>query len=450
MKSVVFLFPNLAGHLNPTILLSREFQNRGFKVYYAGLIDLIPFTRANNFEFYPLNVLPFAIGFDSIVHHGKKEKWLESLLDRFSNKRFDQRKVQIEKLFQDINPDWIFLDEFNFTDFLFCYPYLQSRRIIQLQSKFPDYKNDHTPPLCLFKFPDKNIPYLWNKYMFKKKLKIFLDSIIFFGKSDLNLVNNAFKALNVDSKYKINIEKTFKPTFNQVEEWFLVPQELDFDGQDLQPWQHYIGPMVDLNKIETLEHNYLSFIQKRNINKSGKLIYCSLGTVLKTHLRNKIKLGQTFFQNLITIANENPNFYLIISLEKDLKRQFYGATANELDNVLIVDYAPQMDVLKQCDLFLTHAGLGSIVEAIFTSTPMLLFPLNELWDQNGNAARVVAKNMGRKGDLSFSVSQLSTEIDMLLNDSHYKSTTLELCELWKNKYKENYFSNFLTTELLVQ
>ena len=140
----------------------------------------------------------------------------------------------------------------------------------------------------------------------------------------------------------------------------------------------------------------------------------------------------------------------VISLEKDFQRQFFGATANELDNVLMVDYAPQMDVLKQCDLFLTHAGLGSIVEAIFTSTPMLLFPLNELWDQNGNAARVVAKNMGRKGDLSFSVSQLSTEIDILLNDSHYKSTTLELCELWKNKYKENYFSNFLTTELLVQ
>jgi UDP:flavonoid glycosyltransferase YjiC (YdhE family) len=102
-----------------------------------------------------------------------------------------------------------------------------------------------------------------------------------------------------------------------------------------------------------------------------------------------------------------------------------------------------MDVLKQCDLFLTHAGLGSIVEAIFTSTPMLLFPLNELWDQNGNAARVVAKNMGRKGNLSFSVSQLSTEIEILLNDSHYKSATLALCELWKNKYKKNYFLKFL-------
>jgi hypothetical protein len=73
----------------------------------------------------------------------------------------------------------------------------------------------------------------------------------------------------------------------------------------------------------------------------------------------------------------------------------------------------------------------------------LLFPLNELWDQNGNAARVVAKNMGRKGDLSFSVSQLSAEIDMLLKGSHFKSATLVLCELWKNKYKENYFLKFL-------
>lgn len=450
MKTVVFLCQNLVGHLNPTLLLAKEFQNRGFKVYYAGLVDLIHFTNTNGFEYYPLNSLPYAVGFESIIHHGKREKWLESLIDRFSNKRFKHRKTEIEMLFQEIDPDWIFLDEFNYTDFIFCYPYKSGKRIIQLQTKFPDYKNTQIPPPSLYAFPGNQVPILWRNYLFKKRLKAFLDNVIYFGRSDYSLLKNAMKTLNIDSKFQINNEKTFMPTFSHVEEWFLAPIELDFNGQFLKPWQHYIGPMVNLNNSELLDSTYLVFLNTKNESLKNKLIYCSLGTVLKTHLRGKQKLGEEFYQNLIKIANDNPQYYFLISLEKDLQRLYLSGFEGDLGNVLLINYAPQFEVLKHCDLFLTHAGLGSVLESILTSTPMLLFPLNNRWDQNGNAARVAFKKMGRKGNLSDTIEFLSEAIELMLNDSMYISEINKFCNLFNIKYKENYFVNFLNTEHLVQ
>lgn len=450
MKTVVFLCQNLAGHLNPTLLIAKEFQKRGFKVYYAGLVDLIQFTNTNCFEYYPLNSLPYAVGFDSIIHQGKREKWLESLIDRFSNKRFKHRKTEIEKLFQEINPDWIFLDEFNYTDFIFCYPFKNEKRIIQLQTKFPDYKNSQVPPSSLYEFPGNHVTFLWRKYLFIKRLKAFLDNVIYLGRSDYSLLKNAMRTLKIDSKFQISNEKTFMPTFSSVEEWFLAPKELDFDLQCLRPWQHYIGPMINFNKPELLDSTYLAFINKKNENVINKLIYCSLGTVLKSHLNGRYKTGQKFFQNLIKIANDNPQYYFIISLEKDLQRLYISGTGGDLDNVLLVNFAPQFAVLKHCDLFLTHAGLGSIIESIITSTPMLLLPLNNRWDQNGNAARIVFKGMGIKCELSNSMGILNQKIDLILKNSIYKSKISKFCVLIKKKYDENYFVKLLNTEQIVQ
>ncbi len=75
VKTVVFVFPNLAGHLNRTIKLAHEYKQKGYRVYYAGLHDMMLFVRKNNFEFYTLTTLPFATGIEDQLHSKKKEKW---------------------------------------------------------------------------------------------------------------------------------------------------------------------------------------------------------------------------------------------------------------------------------------------------------------------------------------------------------------------------------------
>jgi UDP:flavonoid glycosyltransferase YjiC (YdhE family) len=62
-------------------------------------------------------------------------------------------------------------------------------------------------------------------------------------------------------------------------------------------------------------------------------------------------------------------------------------------NVILVQTAPQREVLAKADLFITHGGLGSIKEAIMSGTPMLVIPFDQ--DQPANGQRVQNHHLGR-------------------------------------------------------
>jgi UDP:flavonoid glycosyltransferase YjiC (YdhE family) len=440
------LFTNLTGHLNPTIKLAKYYQNKGYRIYYCGLSDLLPFTHKHNFSFYLLNSLPFATGFDDILHDKQSEKWLESLFDRYTDKLYKLRKNDISRLVNELNPDLIFLDEFNYSDFILFYPFLEKRRLVILQTKFPMYKSEVVPPLNTFEFPNKNAKSLWKTYLKKKKWQAFTEYLKYFGKNDMNLLKQKFKEQNIPKTFQINTNKAFKPTFKNVEEWFLVPKELDFKEQLLFSWQKYIGPMVNINRKESFDSNYLNFIEKQKAAENSKLIYCSLGTVLKSHIKFRKGGIDAFFYNLINIALEQPNLYFLVALDKEMRAKFESKSKN----LLFVDYAPQMDILKKADVFLTHAGPGSVFEAVFCAIPMILFPLNDKWDQNGTAARVVHHGLGKKADLGDTKIQILEAIQLISTSKTDKEKAIEMSKLFAEKYHDNFLENILLNELLVQ
>jgi zeaxanthin glucosyltransferase len=446
MKTAVFLFTNLTGHLNPTIKLAQYYQKQGYRTYYCGLSDLLTFTHKHNFSFYLLNSLPFATGFDEILHDKQSEKWLESLLDRHTDKLYKLRKKDITNLINELNPDLIFLDEFNYSDFILFYPFLEKRRLVILQTKFPMYESELVPPLNTFAFPNENAKNLWKTYLKKKKWQTFMEYLKYFGKNDLNLLKQKFKAQNISETYQINTNKAFKPTFKNVDEWFLIPKELDFEEQILLPWQRYIGPTVETNRKESIDTIYLDFIAKQKNKLGSKLIYCSLGTVLKAHILHRKNGVDTFFNNIIEIAFEHPNLYFLVALDKEMQVKFESKSKN----LLFVNYAPQMDILKKADVFMTHAGPGSVFEAVFCATPMILFPLNDKWDQNGTAARIVHHGIGIKSDLEDTKTQILGAIQQILHSETYKEKALKMSKLLSEKYKDNFLENILPTELLVQ
>lgn len=258
MKTVAFLCQNLTGHLNPTVKLAQYYQKEGFEIFYGSTHDTLAFTQKNGFNFYPLNSLPFATGLEDILHENQQEKWLESLVDRHTDKLYNLRKKEIERLIEDLNPDLIFLDEFNYSDFILLYPFLEKRKLVILQTKFPMYYNKEVPPLNTFAFPSKEAERLWKRHFRKRNWLFFWDYLKFFGKNDLDLLRRKFKLQAIPETFQINDKKVFKPTFNNVEEWFLVPQEFDFKEQILLPWQRYFGPLIDLNRNENIESVYSS------------------------------------------------------------------------------------------------------------------------------------------------------------------------------------------------
>jgi zeaxanthin glucosyltransferase len=414
---IIFLCQNLTGHLNPTIGFAKKYIAEGNTVYYGSTHDTIAFTQKHGFKLHPMNSLPFATGIDTFLHEKSKDSWLESLIDRFTDKHYKIRKRDLEEMLEEINPDIIFIDEFNYSDFIILYPHCQNRKIVYLQTKFPMYRSDTVPPLNTFASSKvgkvqnladlKRIKWLWQKHRIQQNWNRTIQYLKYFGKSDLAILSQKFKAYNIPANHKIIADKCFRPAFANIEEWFLVPKALDFPEQKLLPWQQYVEPIIDLERKEELPNSYLQFLERKEANETNKLIYCSLGTALEAHLRHNKKVNiELFYQKIIDIAQENPNLYIILKLEK----QYLEKIKTKADNLLLLDIAPQLDILKKFDLFMTHAGMGSLLEAIAFNVPMVLFPLNKVWDQKGTAARMVKLGFGEKSDFNEPKNELVEKI----------------------------------------
>ncbi len=61
-------------------------------------------------------------------------------------------------------------------------------------------------------------------------------------------------------------------------------------------------------------------------------------------------------------------------------------------NVLVVDRAPQLDVLARASAFVSHGGMNSVLESLEHGVPLVLFPQQP--EQRANADRVAAGGAG--------------------------------------------------------
>jgi MGT family glycosyltransferase len=61
-------------------------------------------------------------------------------------------------------------------------------------------------------------------------------------------------------------------------------------------------------------------------------------------------------------------------------------------NVEVHTRVPQLDVLRHASVFLSHAGMGSTMEAMYFGVPLIVVP--QMVEQEINAARVVELGLG--------------------------------------------------------
>jgi MGT family glycosyltransferase len=77
---------------------------------------------------------------------------------------------------------------------------------------------------------------------------------------------------------------------------------------------------------------------------------------------------------------------------------------------------PQLAILKSAKLFVSHAGMGGILEALSLSVPILAFP--QLPEQHIAADRIVDLGLGRRSELDISADELrATALDLAADTS---------------------------------
>ena len=438
--NVVFIIPMYHGHANATIKISRLLQNKGFDVYYAGSIQLLRFTLKNKFKLFTLDTTP--IHEPSLKHLAQRgiKKWLDVVQ---KNKLFNDyltRKNELQILIQKLQPSVIFLDEFCYFDYVILSSLSANLNIYLLQGKMGMYYNTKNPPGNFYSFPNRFSKSLWKFNLIKNRLKRIKRNFIFAGQTLEGLSKKILKAEQVSTTVKFNYNKIFAPSFIGVPELLLYPPEFDFPDNTLMAWQQYLPSSVELERKEIISDNLKNFIENRTLEPANRIIYCSLGTLTDIHLL-QTTLKTEFIHKCLQIAANNPNYFFIISSGDDLKKDMDNQIL--MDNVLMVNFVPQLFTLNKADLFLTHGGPNSVFEGIYTETPMLVFPLNNKWDQNGAAARVVYHNIGIKANITDSIFKIEAQISTLLTDQSYKESIAEMAKKIKQKYTDGYFSDQL-------
>lgn len=129
---------------------------------------------------------------------------------------------------------------------------------------------------------------------------------------------------------------------------------------------HYLGYPTPVENVDT--------------DRKAYTVYVSMGTVVKTNT--------SFYQLCIEVLGEMDCKAIIsvgnIELIKKLK--------NPYPNIEVVSYTDQKNVLKNSAIFITHGGMASIHEAIYSHTPMIVVPT--IPEQKFNADNVEKAGVG--------------------------------------------------------
>lgn len=109
-----------------------------------------------------------------------------------------------------------------------------------------------------------------------------------------------------------------------------------------------------------------------------------------------VSLGSTFtkqpafYRACVAAFGDLPDWHVVLQIGAFTDEAELGAVPA---NVEVHRWVPQLDVLRQADAFITHAGAGGSQEGLATATPMVAVP--QAVDQFGNADMLVSLGVAR-------------------------------------------------------
>jgi zeaxanthin glucosyltransferase len=152
-----------------------------------------------------------------------------------------------------------------------------------------------------------------------------------------------------------------------------LPEVLDFHHSAPVPNLFYAGPFRD-----EYSEQRVAFPWERINGKP--LIYASMGTI-----RNRLP----WVFEIIAEACASSDVQLVISLGGGLSVGDLGSLSG---SPMVVDYAPQIALLKRSVVTINCAGLNTTLDAIMSGIPLIAIPVAE--DQPGVATRIANSGVG--------------------------------------------------------
>jgi UDP:flavonoid glycosyltransferase YjiC (YdhE family) len=423
MPSIIFLTYHGIGHFNACFKIAKILQIQ-YRVVFASFGSFKNYVEGQGFSFYPLNTVPFGLGFEQWQNSTEKKKniHIHSIKDRWTNRLYKLREAELNKLLEEVKPRFILIDSLQSTDFILVYPYAKVFlvKVGFIQTMLPQVVKKNCPPINSLVFPDemKKVNKAVFRFHFSRFVKLMMAKIQFIGKTNSEIIGSAMEINQVNKIYHSKEVTPMSIPFNNIDELILAPPEFDIPQYNNSAFEHYVGFMLDEQRSEIFNKEFMA-IQEKVSTSNDPLIYCSFGTVKLNHTTTIV----TFIKKLVNVVRDKP-CWLIIStaFAQQLKINFKLPA-----HVFVLNSVPQLQILSKANLFITHGGLNSIKEAIYACVPMLAYPVNPQLDQNGNSMRVAFHQLGLLGYIkNDSEIIIWYKINELLKNPIYKIKILEL------------------------
>jgi len=180
-----------------------------------------------------------------------------------------------------------------------------------------------------------------------------------------------------------------------------MPREFDFESSHWPKEFHYTGPFHDgAGRMD------VDFPWERLTGEP--LIYASMGTMLDG-------LADVY-STIIAATAKHKGVQLVLSVGDPLDPEQIGSLRS---NTILVEHAPQLELLKRASVCITHAGLNTVLESLAQGVPQVAIPVTV--DQPGVAARIAEKKTGLFVPLKkLTVSHLSRLLDQVLSEPAYR------------------------------
>ncbi|WP_329544926.1 macrolide-inactivating glycosyltransferase [Streptomyces sp. NBC_01356] len=146
--------------------------------------------------------------------------------------------------------------------------------------------------------------------------------------------------------------------------------------------------------------------------------------VLLVSLGSSFTKQPDFYRECVKAFGDLPGWHVVLGIGKFVDPAELGEVPG---NVEVHQWVPQLSVLRQADVFITHAGAGGSQEGLATGTPMVAVP--QAVDQFGNADMLQALGVARHVPMEEATAQnLRETVLALAADSGVASRLHEIQE----------------------
>jgi zeaxanthin glucosyltransferase len=383
----------IPGHFNPMSALARQLQSRNHDVVMFSPPVGESFARAAGLPFIPFAEREFPaekVGqIVGTISRLKGEEGLQFTVNSLAALN-EVKWRTLPKLLSSTGIDALVVDNYDFYGELIPM-YLGMPYAVVSNALHFDYSG-HTP-LCVYDWAHENTTEAIKRNC--QGVSKFTQMLI---RSNAELIAQAERA-----GIKANWEApsslfSDRPWITQ------CPREFDFDSSDWPKQFQYAGPFHD-------GKGRLDFPFPWDQLTGEPIVYASMGTVQTGN--------PDVFRAIAAAVSKHKGLQLVLAIGNVLAPEQIGPVPN---NAIIVNNAPQLELLKKASVCITHAGFNTVLEALAQGVPQIAIPVTN--DQPGVAARIADKRTGKITSVDgLDASNLSAFVEEVLNNPIYRDNS---------------------------